>query len=67
MDGTIQTFINHGCDNTNNVGHDLPFGESTVPFDHLPDEITFRGAGYRFNPVFDRQVHFYSSAIPVST
>lgn len=65
-DATIHTFINHGCDGSTNIGHDLSVTEANAHTDSIPEEITdkLRGARYIYNPANERNVHFYSSAVP---
>jgi hypothetical protein len=65
-DATIHTFINHGCDGSNNVGHDLSVTEADAPTDSIPEEIMdkFYGPSYFYYPAYERNVHFYSGAVP---
>lgn len=65
-DATIHTFINHACNGRNNIGHDLSVTEADAPTDSIPEELMdkVRGAKYIYNPANDRNVHFYSSAVP---
>ena len=65
-DSTIHTFINHGCNGSNNIGHDLSVTEADAPTDSIPEEIMdkVRGARYIYNPANERKVHFFSSAVP---
>ena len=65
-DGDLHTFINHGCDAGYNTGYDLGLSEKIADPDSVPDDIfeTVRGKGSVYNPLFERQVHFYSTAIP---
>jgi hypothetical protein len=67
VDSTIQCFINHGCNGTNNVGHDLNVTEISVDQWHVSEELINRYIGVEaiYNPAADRQVHYYSSAIPL--
>jgi hypothetical protein len=67
VDPTFQCFINHGCDGSNNVGHDLTITENTADHEVIPEELLRQYSGKEniYNPARDRQVHFYSSAIPL--
>ena len=67
VDSTIHCFINHGCNGTNNVGHDISFTESSANPWSLPVEILdkYFGKTAVYNPAKERQVSFYSSAIPL--
>lgn len=44
----------------------MPITEATVQLDEIPQTLLNRyfGREYIYNPFVDRQVHFYSSAIP---
>jgi hypothetical protein len=65
-DSSIHTFINHGCNASNNLGPDLPVTEADAPTDSIPEDILYeaRGARYIYNSAYERSVHFYSSAVP---
>jgi hypothetical protein len=65
VDATILCFINHGCDGSNNFGHDLKITEREADPDIMPDEVLrYRGEGFIYNPSAERQPHFYSTAFP---
>lgn len=67
VDSTFQCFINHGCHGSNNVGHNLTINEASADPEIFPDELRDRDLGLEavYNPAKERQVHFYSSAIPL--
>jgi hypothetical protein len=67
VDSTFQCFINHGCKGSNNVGHNLTITEFSADQNVFPDELKARDLGLDavYNPAKERQVHFYSSAIPL--
>jgi hypothetical protein len=67
VDSTFHCFINHGCNGTNNVGHDLLVTEANADPWSIPAELASRYVGEEaaYNPAKERQVHFYSSAIPL--
>jgi hypothetical protein len=61
VDSGLQTFANHGCRGTNNVGVVTNFDESTVNTGVMPHELS--GKSHQgtsiFNPVVDRHlIHF---------
>ena len=66
MDSGLQTFTNHGCRGTNNVGVLTDFDEFTANTDVMPHELS--GKNHRgtsiFNPVVDRHlIHFDDKTI----
>jgi len=67
VDPTFQCFINHGCDGSNNVGHGLTITENSADPEEFSEELLHQYLGKEniYNPARDRQVHFYSSAIPL--
>ena len=58
MDSSFQTFANHGCRGTNNVGTVTDFDESTANTDVMPDELSGKShqGTSTFNPVVDRHL-----------
>eukprot|EP00538_Stauroneis_constricta_P000422 CAMPEP_0119568268 /NCGR_PEP_ID=MMETSP1352-20130426/38409_1 /TAXON_ID=265584 /ORGANISM="Stauroneis constricta, Strain CCMP1120" /LENGTH=947 /DNA_ID=CAMNT_0007617637 /DNA_START=95 /DNA_END=2938 /DNA_ORIENTATION=+ len=66
-DASIHTFINHGCQGSNNVGYNFTIDESAeLSFDDIPAEIMkTKSKAYVYNPSIDRQPHFYSSGFPL--
>eukprot|EP00934_Nitzschia_sp_Nitz4_P004298 Nitzschia sp. Nitz4//scaffold42_size132992//58165//61027//NITZ4_003394-RA/size132992-augustus-gene-0.112-mRNA-1//-1//CDS//3329551703//4288//frame0 len=63
---TEQIFRNHGCNGTNNVGHNLEITEATADPAVIPEEILSRysGRAVAYHPARERQVHFYSGGYP---
>ena len=65
VDSSFHCLINHGCNGSNNVGHDLTVTEANADPNKIPDEVSYRKVGPGlYNPFAMRQVHFFSSAIP---
>lgn len=67
VDSTFHCFVNHACNGTNNVGHDLNLTEANTDPSKIPPELRrmFMGGDLIYNPAAERQVHFYSSAVPL--
>lgn len=66
IDSTLQCIINHGCVGGNNIGYDMNITEATADPLLISKEITdsYMGEQYIYNPAKERQVRFYSSAVP---
>jgi SET domain-containing protein len=62
VDSGLQTFANHGCKGTNNVGEVTDFDESTANTDVMPDELSGKShqGTSTFNPVVDRHLTHFS-------
>jgi hypothetical protein len=67
VDSTLHCFINHGCNGSNNVGHNLTVTEvSADPYTISPEVLyQYFGRENVYNPFAERQTHFYSSATPL--
>lgn len=67
VDSTFHCFINHACKGQNNVGWNLTVNEANGDPDNVAKEVydTYFGEDLIYNPAAERQVHFYSSAIPL--
>ena len=67
VDPTVHCFINHGCNGSNNVGYDLGITEASVDPEIIPDVLLARDAAKEvvYNPASERQVHMFSSAMPL--
>lgn len=56
VDPGVITFVNHGCDGSNNVGLKMNVTEMNADVDVAPYELEMRSfEDYFFNPYFDRQ------------
>jgi hypothetical protein len=67
VDSTFHCFVNHACNGKNNIGHDLNITEANADPLEVPSELRdlYMGNDLVYNPAAERQVHFYSSAIPL--
>jgi len=62
VDGSILTFMNHGCNGTHNVGETIGnWTESSASLESMPQELdgTARSNDYLFNPAFERHIRYH--------
>ena len=64
VDSSILTFINHGCNFTNNVGKQYSVSEMTADLNEMPPDMWYEPVeSHFFDPFVDRYVLSSSNGV----
>jgi len=66
VDSSIMTFVNHGCNGTNNVGLVSEITELTADLNFMPEEFVAKGHSTLYNPAADRHLPHYIAGAEIS-